>query len=122
MGTSGQRIRLFYYTRYRGLGQSVFALQYENLQPRSRVLQGFHVCFAQPPLNKNRHRNPPATRANLWACFTCSEQERIYRVGAGWIATAWTGGASKGAKPLWLWVSNRGRVAPLLAHDFACKV
>lgn len=29
-------------------------------------------------------------------------------MGAGWIATAWTGGASKGAKPLWLWVSNRG--------------
>ena len=72
MGTSGQRIRLFYYTRYRGLGQSVFALQYENLQPRLRVLQGFHVCFAQPPLNKNRHRNLPATRANLCACFTCS--------------------------------------------------
>ena len=72
MGTSGQRIRLFYYTRYRGLWQSVFALQYENLQPRLRVLQGFHVCFAQPPLNKNRHRNLPATRANLCACFTCS--------------------------------------------------
>ena len=72
MGTSGQRIQLFYYTRYRGLWQSVFALQYENLQPRLRVLQGFHVCFAQPPLNKNRHRNLPATRANLCACFTCS--------------------------------------------------
>lgn len=72
MGTSGQRIRLFYYTRYRGLGQSVFALQYENLQPRPRVLQGFRVFFAQPPLNKNRHRNLPAIRANLCACFACS--------------------------------------------------
>ena len=29
-------------------------------------------------------------------------------MGAGLIATAWTGGASRGAKPLWLWVSNRG--------------
>ena len=39
-------------------------------------------------------------------------QERIQRAGAGWIATAWTGGASKGAKPLWLWVSNRGEQHP----------
>lgn len=37
-------------------------------------------------------------------------------MGAGWIATAWTGGASKGAKPLWLWVSNRGESA-LLAGE-----
>ena len=33
-----------------------------------------------------------------------SRQERIYRVGAGWIATARTGEVSRGAKPLWLWV------------------
>ena len=33
-------------------------------------------------------------------------------MGAGWIATAWTGGASRGAKPLWLWVSNRGEQHP----------
>ena len=62
--------------------------------------------------DQNRHRDLPAIRANLWACFTCSGQERIYRVGAGWIATAWTGGASRGAKPLWLWVSNRGEKHP----------
>ena len=52
MGTSGQKIRLFYYTRYRDFGQLVFALRYENLQPRPRVLQGFCVCFAQPPLDQ----------------------------------------------------------------------
>ena len=111
MGTSGQRIRLFYYTRYRDLGQSIFALQYENLQPRPMVLQGFRVCFAQPPLNKNRHRNLPATRANLCACFTCSGQERIYRVGAGWIAT--TGGVSRGEqRSLWREVSKGGQCLP----------
>ncbi len=52
MGTSCQKIRLFYYTRYRDLRQSIFALQCENFQPRPRVLQGFRVCLAQPPLNK----------------------------------------------------------------------
>ena len=62
--------------------------------------------------DQNRHRDLPAIRANLCACFTCSGQERIYRVGAGWIATAWTGGTSRGAKPLWLWVSNRGEKHP----------
>ena len=95
--------------------------------------------------DQNRPRDLPAIWAKLWACFTCSGQERIYRVGAGWIATAWTGGASRGAKPLWLWVSNRGEQHPCwhriskgkqrcpwqgypkgtefhLAHDFACKV
>ena len=46
--------------------------------------------------DQNRPRDLPAIWANLWACFTCSGQERIYRVGAGWIATAWTGGVSKG--------------------------
>lgn len=108
MGTSGQKIRRFYYTRYRNSEQQIFASQYENIQLKFISQQGFPFTFSQPPLNKNRHRNLPATRANLWACFTCSGQERIYRVGAGWIATAWTGGASRGAKPLWLWVSNRG--------------
>ena len=68
MGTSGQKIRLFYYTRYSNLGQLVFALQYEKLQ----LQQSIHVCFAQPSLNKNRHRNMPAIRANLCAGFTCS--------------------------------------------------
>ena len=72
MSTSGQKIRLYYYTRYRDLGQLVFALQYENLQLEPRILQGFRVCFAQPLLNKNRHRNLPTIRANLCACFTCS--------------------------------------------------
>ena len=62
--------------------------------------------------DQNRPRDLPAIWAKLWACFTCSGQERIYRVGAGWIATAWTGGASRGAKPLWLWVSNRGEQHP----------
>lgn len=37
MGTSSQRIRLFYYTRYKGLEQLVFALQYENFQLRPWV-------------------------------------------------------------------------------------
>ena len=50
--------------------------------------------------DQNRHRDLPAIWANLWACFTCSGQERIYRVGAGWIATAWTGGVSRGENPL----------------------
>nr|DAG45266.1 MAG TPA: hypothetical protein [Caudoviricetes sp.] len=35
--------------------------------------------------------------------------------GAGWIATARTGEVSRGAKPLWLWVIQKGRVASLLA-------
>ena len=86
MGTSGQKIRRFYYTRYRNSEQQIFASQYENIQLKFISQQGFP--------------------------FTCSGQERIYRVGAGWIATAWTGGASRGAKPLWLWVSNRGEQHP----------
>ena len=86
MGTSGQKIRRFYYTRYRNSKQRIFASQYENIQLKFISQQGFP--------------------------FTCSGQERIYRVGAGWIATAWTGGASRGAKPLWLWVSNRGEQHP----------
>ena len=30
------------------------------------------VHLSQSPLNKNRHRNLPAIRVNLCACFTCS--------------------------------------------------
>ena len=113
MGTSGQRIQLFYYTRYMGLGQSVFALQYENLQPRPMVLRGFRVCFAQPPLNKNRHRNLPAIRANLCACFNLFGQERIQRAGAGWIATARTGGVSRGEqRSPWREASKGGQRLP----------
>ena len=51
-----------------------YRLKYIKKRPEliCKVTQSFRVCFTQPPLNKNRHRNLPATRANLYACFTCS--------------------------------------------------
>lgn len=42
-------------------------------------------------------------------------------MGAGLIATAWTGGAPRGAKPLWLWVSNRGEQHPVGTRFCAAK-
>ena len=49
-------------------------------------------------------------------------QERIHRVRTGWIATARTGGVSRGAQPLWLWVSNRGEQHPCWHTIFRRKV
>ena len=43
--------------------------------------------------------------------FYLFEQECIHCAGAGWIATARTGGVSRGA-PFWLWVSNRDEQHP----------
>ena len=52
MGTSGQKIRRFYYTRYRNSGQQIFASQYENIQLEFISQQGFPFTFSQPLLTK----------------------------------------------------------------------
>lgn len=97
MGTSGQRIRLFYYTRYRGLGQLVFALQYENLQPRPRVLRILCPAAAEQKQAQKSTRYP----GKSLCLFYLFGQERIHRAGARWIATGRTGGVSRGgAAPL----------------------
>ena len=49
-------------------------------------------------------------------------QERIQRAGAGWIATARTGGVSRGTPSLWLWFSNRGEQHPCWHTTFPRKV
>ena len=49
---SGQRIRLFYYTRYRNSEQQIFASQYENIQLKFISQQGFPFTFSQPLLTK----------------------------------------------------------------------
>lgn len=69
MGTSGQRIQLlFYYTRYRNLGQSVFALQYENFQLRPRVPRViFPAAAEQKQAQKSAHH-----LGKTLCLFTCS--------------------------------------------------
>ena len=52
MGTSGQKIRRFYYTRYRNSEQQIFASQYENIQLKFISQQGFPFTFSQPLLTK----------------------------------------------------------------------
>ena len=42
-------------------------------------------------------------------------------MGTGWIVTARTGGVSRGAQPLWLWVSNRGEQHPCWHTTFLRK-
>ena len=42
-------------------------------------------------------------------------------MGTGWIVTARTGGVSRGAQPLWLWVSNRGEQHPCWHTTFPGK-
>ena len=42
-------------------------------------------------------------------------------MGTGWIVTARTGGVSRGAQPLWLWVSNRGEQHPCWHTTFLGK-
>ena len=70
MGTSGQKIRRFYYTRYRNSEQQIFASQYENIQLKFISQQGFPFTSSSR-CDQNRHRDLPAIRANLCACFTC---------------------------------------------------
>ena len=52
MGTSGQKIRRFYYTGYRNSEQQIFASQYENIQLKFISQQGFPFTFSQPLLTK----------------------------------------------------------------------
>jgi len=52
MGTSGQKIRRFYHTRYRNSEQQIFASQYENIQLKFISQQGFPFTFSQPLLTK----------------------------------------------------------------------
>ena len=52
MGKSGQKIRRFYYTRYRNSEQQIFASQYENIQLKFIRQQGFPFTFSQPLLTK----------------------------------------------------------------------
>lgn len=52
MDTSGQKIRRFYYTRYRNSEQQIFASQYENIQLKFISQQGFPFTFSQPLLTK----------------------------------------------------------------------
>ena len=52
MGTSGQKIQRFYYTRYRNSKQQIFASQYENIQLKFISQQGFPFTFSQPLLTK----------------------------------------------------------------------
>jgi len=52
MGTSGQKIRRFNYTRYRNSEQQIFASQYENIQLKFISQQGFPFTFSQPLLTK----------------------------------------------------------------------
>ena len=52
MGTSGQKIRRFYYTGYRNSEQQFFASQYENIQLKFISQQGFPFTFSQPLLTK----------------------------------------------------------------------
>ena len=144
MGTSGQKIRRFYYTRYRNSEQQIFASQYENIQLKFISRQGFPFTFSQPLLTKTGTEIYPLfgqtsvpvllVRAGAYpSCGSrmdrhCMDRRRVQR-----------------GKSPWLWVSNRGEQHPCwhrvskgkqrcpwqgypkgtefhLAHDFACKV
>ena len=66
MGTSGQKIRRFYYTRYRNSKQQIFASQYENIQLKFISQQGFPFTFSQPLLTKTGPEIYPRFGQTSW--------------------------------------------------------
>ena len=97
MGTSGQKILCFYYTRYRNLQQQLFAFRYENLQLRPRV-----PCVLCPAAAEQKQAQKSARYSVKFLClFYLFEQERSHRVGTGWdshCTNRW--GVQRGAAPL----------------------
>ena len=111
MGTSGQKIRRFYYTRYRNSEQQIFASQYENIQLKFISQQGFPFTFSQPLLTKTGTEIYPLfgqtfgpvlpVRAGAYpSCGSRMDRHCMDRRGV-----------QRGETPR-LWVSNRGDQHP----------